>query len=104
MCAGRRFLPGREVVVMNKVGLLLVFLLLLVGCGGPRTDVRAGAPPTTDAADATEPTGLSIPSIGLEVDQLDTFGLDDKGNYECPTDPGAVAWNREGTVPGEPGL
>ena len=89
---------------MNKIGPLLAFLILLTGCGGPRTNIEAGTPPPTLTADATEPTGLSIPAIGVEVDQLDTFGLDNKGNYQCPVDPTTVAWNRSGTVPGEPGL
>lgn len=89
---------------MNKIGALLAFLILLAGCGGPRTNIKAGTPPPTIGADATEPTGLSIPAIGVEVDQLDTFGLDNKGNYACPPDPNTVAWNRGGTVPGEPGL
>ena len=89
---------------MNKIGLLLVLLILLAGCGGTRTNIDSGTPPPTDAADASEPTGLTIPAIGVDVHELDTFGLDNKGNYACPVDPNTVAWNRGGTVPGEPGL
>ena len=89
---------------MNKIGPLLALLILLAGCGGTRTNIEAGTPPPTDSADASEPTALTIPSIGVDVRGLDTFGLDNKGNYACPVDPNTVAWNRGGTVPGEPGL
>ena len=89
---------------MSKIGLLLALLVLAAGCGGPRTNIVEGAAPTTDAADAVEPAGISIPAIGVDVGQLDTFGLDNKGNYQCPSDPNTVAWNRGGTLPGESGL
>ena len=89
---------------MKKIGPLLALLILIAGCGGPRTNIEAGTPPPTDSADASEPTGLTIPAIGVDVHQLDTFGLDNKGNYSCPPDPNTVAWNRGGTLPGEPGL
>ena len=97
-------IPSGAEVMVNKIGWLLALLILLVGCGGPRTNIGASAPPSTDAADVTEPTGLSIPSIGVDVNQLDTVGVDTDGDYRCPADPNTVAWNRSGIVPGEPGL
>jgi hypothetical protein len=89
-------------VTMNKVGPLLALLLLLTACGGANPPSTAAQP--TNSANASEPAGLAIPSIGVDVPNLDTFGLDDKGNYECPVDPQTAAWNRDGTVPGDPGL
>ena len=86
---------------MKKLGPLAVLLALLTACGGSSTST---ATQPTDSADATQPAGLSIPAIGVNVAKLTTFGLDNKGNYECPIDPASAAWNREGTVPGDPGL
>ena len=40
----------------------------------------------------------------MHAGSLDTFGLDNKGNYSCPVDPQTVAWNRGGTAPGDAGL
>jgi hypothetical protein len=88
--------------MMNKVGPLVALLILLTACGGPKVSTSGAQP--SDSADAIQPTGLSIPAIGVNVDKLTTFGLDNKGNYECPIDPQSAAWNRDGTVPGEPGL
>jgi hypothetical protein len=88
--------------MMHKVGPLVALLILLTACGGTTTPTAAGQP--TNSANATEPAGLDIPSIGVTVANFDTFGLDNKGNYECPIDPQRAAWNRDGTVPGEPGL
>ena len=82
---------------MKKLGPLAVLLALLTACGGSSTST---ATQPTDSADATQPAGLSIPAIGVNVAKLTTFGLDNKGNYECPLDPASAAWNREGTVPG----
>jgi hypothetical protein len=87
---------------MNKVGPLVVLVLVLAACGGPK--VSTGSEQPTDSAQATEPAGLAIPAIGVNVAKLDTFGLDNEGNYECPVNPLVAAWNRDGTVPGDPGL
>ena len=87
---------------MKKVGPLVVLLILMAACGGTTTTNTASQP--TDPAKAAQPAGLSIPAIGVNVTNLDTFGLDNKGNYECPVDPQSAAWNRDGTVPGDPGL
>jgi len=87
---------------MNKVGPLVALLVVLTACGGPKVSIAGPQP--SNSADAITPAGLSIPAIGVNVDKLDTFGLDNKGNYECPIDPQSAAWNRDGTVPGEPGL
>ena len=87
---------------MNKIGPVLALLILLTACGGTSTTSTAAQP--TNPADATQPAGLSIPAIGVNVGNLDTFGLDNKGNYSCPVDPQTAAWNRGGTIPGEPGL
>jgi len=88
--------------MMNKVGPLVALLVVLTACGGPKVSIAGPQP--SNSADAITPAGLSIPAIGVNVDKLDTFGLDNKGNYECPIDPQSAAWNRDGTVPGEPGL
>jgi hypothetical protein len=88
--------------MMNKVGPLVALLVVLTACGGSKVSTTGVQP--TDSAKAIQPAGLSIPAIGVNVDKLSTFGLDNKGNYECPIDPQSAAWNRDGTVPGEPGL
>lgn len=82
--------------------LALLMLILAAGCGGG-TPAPTSAPPP-DPERATHPAGMDIPAIGLHVDRLSTFGVDNKGDYRCPVDPQVAAWNRTGTVPGEPGL
>ena len=72
-----------------------------------RRDTARTSPPTPLPArygGVDEQDRTARPAIGVDVKDLDTFGLDNKGNYSCPIDPQSAAWNRGGTVPGEPGL
>src|ERR1700712_2192035 len=92
-----------EIDVMNKAGLLPALLFLLMACG---TDSSAAAPPTRSTAtdEVARPVGLEIAAVGVHVTDLETTGSDTRGDYNCPRDPAAVAWNSDGTFPGEPGL
>jgi hypothetical protein len=89
--------------VMNKTGLLPALLFLLMACGTDSSSAAPskGAPATGEIA---RPVGLDIEALGVHVTDLETTGSDSRGDYNCPRDPAAVAWNSDGTFPGEPGL
>lgn len=87
--------------------LLLVVMAVLAGCGGP--------PPTPDLAPAAaapaaavpppvaEPTGLTIPTIGVHVNGITRLELDEQGAMDVPADAGTVGWYPLGPAPGEVG-
>jgi hypothetical protein len=94
-----------EIDVMNKAGLLPALLFLLMACGTDSSS--AGAPSTRSSTtddEVARPVGLDIAALGVHVTDLETTGSDTRGDYNCPRDPAAVAWNSDGTFPGEPGL
>jgi hypothetical protein len=88
---------------MNKTGLLPALLFLLMACG---TDSSSGVPSTRSSTtdEVARPVGLEIAALGVRVTDLETTGSDTRGDYNCPRDPAAVAWNSDGTFPGEPGM
>jgi hypothetical protein len=89
---------------LNKFGpLLALVVLLLAGCGENGT-VRSPELPSNPAREVGDSIGLDIPAIAVHVDKLQTFKLSSEGKYNCPRDLQIAAWNREGAVPGEPGL
>ena len=89
---------------MNKIGLLLALVVLLLAACGENGTARSPAQPSNPAREAGESIGLDIPAIAVHVDKLQEFKLSGEGKYNCPRDPQIAAWNREGAVPGEPGL
>ena len=88
---------------MKTIAPLVALLFLLAACGGTAT-VPAPAPPAAGTEEAGKPVGLDIPAIGVHATDLQTAGVDSDGDYRCPPDPNAVAWNDDGILPGEPGL
>ena len=60
--------------------------------------------PEAGTEEASTPVGLDIPAIGVHATDLQTAGVESDGDYRCPQDPNAVAWNADGILPGEPGL
>src|SRR5689334_21952420 len=66
---------GRASSSLAAIGALLV-LLAGAGCGG---STESYAQPAT--SQPPQPASLDIPAIGVHAGSLDTFGLDNKGNY-----------------------
>jgi hypothetical protein len=88
---------------MKTIAPLAALLFLLVACGGT---AAPAAPPTPGAGseETATPVGLDIAAIGVHATDLQTAGVQTDGDYRCPEDPNAVAWNADGILPGEPGL
>ena len=79
-------------------------LVLLAGCGNG-DPARTAAPTTADNSIASDrPVGLDIAAIGVHVSDLSSSGPGSDGDIECPRDPQTVAWNSDGTSPGDRGL
>ena len=87
---------------MKTIAPLVALLFLLAACGGTAT-APAPAPPAAGTEEAGKPVGLDIQAIGVHATDLQTVGVDSDGDYRCPQDPNAVAWNDDGILPGEPG-
>jgi hypothetical protein len=87
---------------MKTIAPLVALLFLLTGCGGD-APTPAPAPPAAGTEEAAKPVGLEIPAIGVHVTDLEPTGVNSTGDYTCPDDPNTVAWNADGTLPGEPG-
>jgi hypothetical protein len=88
---------------VNKIATLLALVIVVAACGG-NTQTSSPVSPPRDRLEATRPAGLDIPAIAVHADEISTFAVDNEGDYRCPFDPQAAAWNRDGIVPGEPGL
>jgi hypothetical protein len=88
---------------MKIVAPLMALLFLLTACGGS-DPAPAPAPPAAGTEEAEKPVGLDIPAINVHATDLQTAGVQSDGDYTCPDDPNAVAWNADGILPGEPGL
>ena len=88
---------------MNKTGLLPALLFVLMACGG-NSSSQVPSTGTPDTGEIARPVGLDIAALGVHVTDLETTGSDSRGDYNCPRDPAAVAWNSDGTFPGEPGM
>jgi sortase (surface protein transpeptidase) len=91
--------------LMRRVLLLLGVLVALAGCGGPPATPPPAAPVPADVAPApvADPTGLTIPTIGVHVDGIARLELDEHGALEIPQDAGTVGWYPLGPAPGEVG-
>ena len=90
---------------MKTIAPLVALLFLLVACGGTATtSAPASTAPAAGSEEASTPVGLDIPAIGVHATDLQTAGVESDGDYRCPQDPNAVAWNADGILPGEPGL
>jgi sortase family protein len=87
---------------MKTIAPLVALLLLLTGCGGGAT-APAAAPPAVGTEEGAKPVGLEIPAIDVHVTNLEPTGVNSTGDYTCPDDPNTVAWNADGTLPGQPG-
>lgn len=88
---------------MKTIAPLVALLFLLVACGGTAA-TAAPPPPEAGSEEASTPVGLDIAAIGVHATDLQTAGVESDGDYRCPQDPNAVAWNADGILPGEPGL
>ena len=66
----------------------------------PQSPVAA---PTGGAAAGVVPTGVRIPSIGVDATGLIPLALMANGELEAPKDFDRTGWYAAGTVPGEPG-
>lgn len=72
------------------------------------TSTLGGAPQdpatvsTSDSQQAPEPTGIRIPTIGVEASTV-PLGLRPDGSIEVPTDLDQTGWWADGPEPGEPG-
>ena len=88
---------------MKTIAPLVALLFLLAACGGTATAPPPAAP-AAGSEEAATPVGLDIPAIGVHATDLQTAGVETDGDYRCPQDPNAVAWNADGILPGEPGL
>lgn len=78
---------------------------LLPGAGEEEAERRAseaGEPQSSEPDDVAEPTGLRIPAIGVEQQELTDLGLKDDGAMAVP-DFGDAGWYERGPKPGEPG-
>jgi Sortase domain len=83
--------------------------LLVAGCGTPAMSIPPqmsspnvnAAPEHTDAA--VTPTGIQIPSIGVNDHQFIQVGLDSKHELEVPplSEPMTVAWYKRSPIPGD---
>jgi hypothetical protein len=88
---------------MKTIAPLVALLFLLAACGGTAA-APAPAAPAPGTEEAATPVGLDIPAIGVHATDLQTAGVETDGDYRCPEDPNAIAWNADGILPGEPGL
>jgi sortase (surface protein transpeptidase) len=60
--------------------------------------------PTKNAArPVAAPSGLSVPSIGLDVGTPEQLGLDGAGQLAAPVDFDRIGWYAQGPKPGEAG-
>lgn len=87
---------------MKTIAPLVALLFALVACG----DGAAATPPPAPAAgpdETAKPVGLEIAAIGVNVTDLEPTGVNSTGDYTCPDNPNTIAWNADGTLPGEPG-
>jgi hypothetical protein len=87
---------------MKTIAPLVALLFLLAACGSDATP-PAPAPPAAGTNEPAKPVGLEIPAIGVHVIDLEPTGVNSTGDYTCPDNPNTVAWNADGTLPGEPG-
>jgi LPXTG-site transpeptidase (sortase) family protein len=73
-----------------------------VGWSVPDLRGRPAAPPPGAVADATPPTRVRIPAIGVDA-PLDPLRLDPAGVLEVPPAYARPGWYAQGTLPGEIG-
>jgi sortase (surface protein transpeptidase) len=96
----------------RRVATLALAAIVLAACGRvatspppapPRAVATAPQAPAASARAAPPlPVRLRIPSIGVDA-ELESVGVDERGNLAAPSDPRKAAWYREGPAPGEPG-
>lgn len=119
---GRRRAPAAAIAVAAIAGVLLIVFAFTpdrdtgppVSEGvrtqqsteeGPEEERIALPQPGTrpQAFPRSEPVGLEIEAIGVEVDGLVRLGLEENGGIEAPRDYDAVGWYEHGPTPGQAG-
>ena len=67
------------------------------------SNAKVVSPTQRPARPVAAPSGLSVPSIGLNVGAPEQLGLDPAGQLAAPADFNRIGWYRQGPKPGEAG-
>lgn len=111
---------GRAATLTGKVASALTALVVIVlagvvlgvavtGGGSPArvgaktVAVPAGASTVTLPLDASAPTGIEIPAIGVTRDSIMSLGYNEDLSLQVPPDAATVGWFSRGAAPGSQG-
>jgi sortase (surface protein transpeptidase) len=88
---------------LRGFAVLLVALAALTACSSASKTPPAESRADTEVAPVAKPTGLTIPAIDVQVDQLMELSVTPEGKMQTPDDAVTIGWYALGPAPGAVG-